>query len=694
MPSTLTEVIGTDGNDDFRFDAFVADRTALITNSVTFGGLGDDIFESANFATLAFFEGGAGNDTYIVESTVNTAFISATGGGTDRVIFRGFDLGDFETEVLEVDGRHLALMDTVGQWVIILDYRTAQIGQVELFGQIVDYASTIIGITVDDEVSWQTWISNFVENVNITGDIPALNTTGAELAGLVDRYVGGPDGGGTSGDDDLSAFQNDRDNFQNGRAGNDTLSGGDGNDSLLGEDGGDTLVGGDGDDTLLGGNGNDFLNGQSGMNVLEGGAGDDILVPGDAGSTADGGAGNDTFIVGEDETISGGADDDLIVFLSPRSVNINLEAGTFTSTVLDTDLRGSVTGVEYAIGTSEADTLRGTEEAANILQGREGNDRILGLGGNDALAGEEGSDFLVGGIGADTVTGGAGGDSLFAGAGDIGGDVYIGGDGADIIGTGRGADLAIGDYAINDAIRLSGDVGNSGSDTIFGGNGRDTLVAGGWNDVDASGTFDISEIDVSETLPNIVYAGDGNDEVYGANGDDELGGGPGNDTLYGYGGDDLFYGGKGSGSVNDIMFGGDGTDTLFGASGSDTLSGGDGVDEIFGGAEADSISGGAGGDSLYGGGGDDQISGEGGADIFFFAGNHGADVVTDFSVVEDILFVSNTVLDFTSIADVMASAEETEINEVSGVLISTGEGNNIFLQGVMLADLGDANFVF
>ena len=74
-----------------------------------------------------------------------------------------------------------------------------------------------------------------------------------------------------------------------GRAGDDSINGGNGHDILYAVDGNDTINGDAGNDTLYGGIGNDTLNGGADNDILIGGTGNDILT---------GGAGADTFVWG------------------------------------------------------------------------------------------------------------------------------------------------------------------------------------------------------------------------------------------------------------------------------------------------------------------------------------------------------------------------------------------------------------
>ena len=91
-----------------------------------------------------------------------------------------------------------------------------------------------------------------------------------------------------------------------GRAGNDTIYGGDepdyivggpGNDYINGGGGNDSLFGNAGNDTLIGGPGDDQLHGESGRNYLEGDDGNDTLFAAIGHDTLLGGTGNNVFSV-------------------------------------------------------------------------------------------------------------------------------------------------------------------------------------------------------------------------------------------------------------------------------------------------------------------------------------------------------------------------------------------------------------
>ena len=89
-----------------------------------------------------------------------------------------------------------------------------------------------------------------------------------------------------------------------GRAGDDTISGGDENDVIWGRSG---------DDVIDAGGGNDKVFGDTGDDVITGGVGDDKLSGGFGDDSIDGGDGND-YLVGGDgaDNMSGGVGDDTL----------------------------------------------------------------------------------------------------------------------------------------------------------------------------------------------------------------------------------------------------------------------------------------------------------------------------------------------------------------------------------------------
>jgi Ca2+-binding RTX toxin-like protein len=171
------------------------------------------------------------------------------------------------------------------------------------------------------------------------------------------------------------------------RFGTDTLAGfeglagsGDG-DSLVGDGKQNFLDGREGDDRVGGGGGPDVLFGRGGSDALDGGSGDDKLF---------GGVGNDNLNGGA------GAADSVSYIDSPAGVRADLAAHTATGG------EGSdrFSGVEGLSGSPFADALVGDSKPNELF----GND------GDDSLATGAGSDFAGGGQGADTIEAGRGRD--------------------------------------------------------------------------------------------------------------------------------------------------------------------------------------------------------------------------------------------------------------------------------------------
>lgn len=203
-----------------------------------------------------------------------------------------------------------------------------------------------------------------------------------------------------------------------GTSSGEILQGTVGDDVICGLGGTDVLLGGGGNDTLIGGGGFDFVDyetASSGVVVDLGagtatGDGTDSLrgIEGVAGSahadTLTGDAGdNDLFGLGGADHIVGGGGFDFARFdFAPKSVTVDLSAGTASGEGSDT-----LVGIEGVTGSAGGDVLIGDNRANSFF----------GLKGDDGLGGFGGDDLLVGGPGADTLTGGRGNDDMFGGPG-------------------------------------------------------------------------------------------------------------------------------------------------------------------------------------------------------------------------------------------------------------------------------------
>ncbi len=133
--------------------------------------------------------------------------------------------------------------------------------------------------------------------------------------------------------------------------------------------------------------------------------------------------------------------------------------------------------------------------------------------------------------------------------------------------------------------------GGAGDDRLFGDNAlvRETFSADGTGIVSG---FEIEPID--DHHGNLgLHAGHGHDGHHGEHkghdhdhgGNDVISGGDGDDVLFGQNGDDRLEGGNG----NDLLFGGSGKDTLRGDAGDDALYGGSGKDDLDGGTGDDRV---------------------------------------------------------------------------------------------------------
>jgi hypothetical protein len=214
------------------------------------------------------------------------------------------------------------------------------------------------------------------------------------------------------------------------------------------------------------------------------------------------------------------------------------------------------------------------------LYGTSEDDTLLGSGGVDLLVGFEGDDVLSGGGGADDIEGGAGNDTM------------SGGSGADRFSTYAGE---LGDDVFTDFT-----------------SGEDTLVF-----------YHSSDAPVEAFLATGVAIGDGYFRYDVA---------PGQSLTFNtelQAGDIEWI----SGSFISIAINGtDGSDT--------DLNGTLYADLISGGSGNDIINAGYGGDTLIGGTGDDVLIGGFGSDVFVTQADGGADIITDFNVLEDYVSIA------------------------------------------------------
>jgi len=288
-------------------------------------------------------------------------------------------------------------------------------------------------------------------------------------------------------------------NVLSGNGASNVLFGGAGNDVLHADEGNDRLDGGAGDDILNGDSGNDMLNGGDGNDILSGGAGDDVLDDGEGGSDSlDGGLGNDIYMIGLNHGVDRVSDyqgaldivqfgagvnpEDLLVTRDPNTLFISNSRTSDSLTVLVFYSSGSSSDSieEFRFsdgttwdrsyintlnpvfqGTEYGDWFNGSAFNNDTMFGHGGDDRLYGHGGQDSLYGGSGKDWLDGGLDNDILMG-EGGDDWISGGG--GNDLLDGGEGADNLYGGAGDDVYVVDDA-GDFVFEYGHIGE-GSDTV------------------------------------------------------------------------------------------------------------------------------------------------------------------------------------------------------------------------------------
>ena len=623
------------------------------------GNSGDNILDGgAGDGVADTLQGGAGNDIYVVDSTLDTIDELNNGGaGTDEVqssvsysLAAANVLGDVENLTLtgsgNIDGTGNALANLI----------TGNSGANILDGGAGDAAIDSLRGGAGNDVYVVDNTDDFVDESTGAGIDTVRSSVTYSLAGA--QVLGAVENLTLTGAGNIDGTGNALDNTITGNSGNNTLDGGTGKD---------TLIGGDGDDLYR----------------VDDAA--DVVIEADGPN-----GGIDTVESQVNYTLSANVE------------NLTLLAGFAAA------LNGTGNGQDNTIiGNEFANHLTGGE-GADTLNGGEGADQLLGDQGADTLNGGDGNDQLDGGEGADILNGGAGADALVGGIGD---DQLNGGDDDDTLQGDAGNDILRGD-AGNDQL-----LGGLGDDDLDGGAGNDTLVGGTGDDIyhiddlgdvvteqagegtdlilssisfdltSQAGTLNVENLTLLPGFPGAI-TGIGNalaNVITGNEFNNILDGGLGADTLQGGAGDDTYFvdnagdvvselpgegtdlvgatvsytiadpdvenltlaggaaaaiTGTGNSSAN-VITGNEFNNTLFGLDGDDTLSGDAGADVLLGGAGADTLFGGDGNDTLDGGAGSDTLTGNAGLDNFRFTtplADEGVDTIQDFTAGDIIRF--------------------------------------------------------
>lgn len=400
------QLFGDDGEDTLNGGAGNDLLFGRNDNDSLLGGDGEDLLVGDNGNDM--LDGQGDDDTLLGAAGVDTLrggigvdFLDGQGSSLDEIIVSGTSLND--TFTLTPFGSFVNLTKTSGTPYSVIFRRTEKFNLNTLDG---DDTITSGDTSAIGRVDFIVDLGAGNDSLSIAGSNNSQFILFAEGRAGMDSIVGGEAADVINGGDDA-------DNLD-GANGNDTLGGGDGNDFLLGNRGNDSVDAGDGDDTLIGAAGADVLNADGGADFVRGNGGFD---------TINGGDGNDTLF-----------------------------------------------------GDGSADTIFGGDGNDKIA-GRQGNDDLYGEAGNDTIIGEAGEDFLDGGENVDLLAGGLGNDAL---VGSFGNDTLLGQEDNDTLLGAAGRDVLFGMQG-NDFLKGQGTV----NDTLVGGTGN--------NDEDPGDTYNPSE---------------------------------------------------------------------------------------------------------------------------------------------------------------------------------------------------------
>ncbi|MEM7067356.1 MAG: choice-of-anchor C family protein [Pseudomonadota bacterium] len=532
--------------------------------------------------------------------------------------------------------------------------------------------SILVADSVANGLSATDIANNNSGSVTLTGTIAEINTTLAASNSVSytpnDAFVGndaltvtandqGATGGGAltdAGTIDINVSPLNvitgtvNDDTLNGTAGNDLIDGlGPGTLGFLAEE----LFGNAGDDTLRGGN--------TGSEFFDGGDGDDTIIPGDSdpnnGDYINASLGNDRFNF---SNITNG-----YVGVAYGNLTANM-----VSIIAAIDF-ASNTGTVQKFDNTGALTLIGTDEFVDINNAHQ-------IGGMEIRGSQQADTFNITADpnGYIALMGGRGDDVFNLTSGFIRLEYRVEADGTNLFN--RATQAA----DVNLSTGTAANDGFGGTDTInFIGN----FASGSGNKIEIRGT------DFADTL-------------IGDNGDNRFIGEQGNDIINGMGGIDLIRFDRGGVASVEIDLSGteatgywDDTFFTYTISNLENIRGSNvGADILFGSTTgtnngANEIDGKNGVDIINGLGGDDTLTGGGDYDVFLFDPNSGSDIITDFTVGEDLIVIPNS-------AGVSSTADFTTYNfDGSDTSIVLPDGSTLAVQGVNLVGQNpDDVFVF
>lgn len=536
-------ITGGGGNDDLSGGAGNDELFGDDGNDFLRGGLGFD-----------WMYGGEGNNTYYFARGDGQDVIHDVGGliiDQDKLIL--LDLNPTDVRLVQSVSNLLIFVKDTTDWLSIIDYfqPTSAIEQIEF-------------------ADGQIW------------DVDRINRS------LTTRFIGGV------GNDRF--FGSTKDDYLDGGAGNDTISGGiSGNDYLIGGVGNDELNGDSGSDTYVFsvGDGQDYIfDDYSGTNRIVFGAGissANITVSLISAANRQPAYNNYYFPVVSDSLL--------------RHIQIRYSANDSITLPLIYSRNGDFLGdylpgefvVAFADGVeiSLSELVAQTNLTPSVITGTTNNDLLYDGLGNDTLNGGAGNDIIVTYFGNNVVDGGAGSDRIY---GSIGNNTYL-------FSLGMGFDTVFESSRLTPSSRgknrirvasgitpadvkitrpqLAGEFDQSvdsrtGNELVLRHkNGTDKLLIVRWDrdgfTVDSIEFADGTVWDAREIQRQLIIGNDGNDEIYGTSLTELIRGGAGDDTLESVA----------HGSTNDVLMGDDGNDRITtGGKGIPHLSGGTGDDRF------------------------------------------------------------------------------------------------------------------
>ncbi len=511
-------------------------------NNVLIGGAGEDILYGG-FSIGGDFglgnddlDGGAGNDTYVVEGDFN---------GIDTI----------HDVALSGEGNRLQFGNSVRPEEVVFVQNGSTLR--------VTNGGSAHGVVLTDFDASGTTGSLVTETVAFSGGYEDI-TGGYEtsLLGLMAP---------TSGTDNADVLT--------GTANADVIKAHDGDDILQGSTGNDVLIGGTSADVYL-------FNPGDGLDLIDdssGGTGDANRVRFGAGITPDmlqlsyGGTSDRGGL-----TVRVGQSGDGLFF---HAVDADQADGPHA---VDTFEFADGTTLTFAQLFDQGVVVQGTDRSDGERFGTFADDLMLGLGGSDTLASGDGNDILIGGTGNDRLSGGAGSDLYVFNLGDgydeieedvdrVGEGEGEGEEGTEVNRVRFGIGITASDLTLVDTENEEPSPDGFVVSRIDIGTSGDSLVLP--NEIDFVPALKIAEFADGVTLDlydlyaanlrtddqiitgtdeqAVLIGGFGHDTLSAGSDTTTLLGGGGHDTLIGSAEANLFMGGRG----NDLVQGGDGSDT-------------------------------------------------------------------------------------------------------------------------------------